>query len=1075
MKKYILFLILILVVVGDLFIANAVMVSNSSNKKFANSGYILKYTGDAERYYFGDDATYKESYNNQVVFKDTEDDKVVVDKNNFIHYSDGSISSFTKGALINLDEIETEPITYYNFSANKVLKRLSNNKYIAKNLDKELEFTNLIWKISDSKYLLAGTPLKIVFSDETEKEIEGYLEIEYTDNEIVKIYNQEVKYETISTDVFLQIGEDIKINLGTRIITKNDVNEMSLGNMVIDSNDNVNVVDLEEYKEDEEEEEESDNDNGANGGTTVQGGSSNSSSGSNIPIVGGNEGGTGDSTGTVGDGTETGTGTGTGDNIGTGDGNVEVEIESGTPILAPKYTVKEFKVSATGLQAIVEIEDEEARLTTGTTTSILNNATGKIVYTLPETGETQIKIDTASLEPNTEYTLVMEAAYAIDNVEYKKNFIYKVFRTSIFGVTLEKDLFTDESLSFNLKFDSDSTVSKLDVELVEAGQVREEIVNNNGSTEKIQFAELLSDTEYTVKIKNVYIGNTSNTNTYTYTFRTLKSIPTLDNGKTHGNVQVEIDKLNSQFVISIPELKDNVVETLNYQIFTETEGQEILVYNKITSDTKFTLNINETIQRNIDYYCRTFATFYDNEKVVEYEIANTETSFNMNSSEMPSIRFEKGANGAITFNSIKGSIVIEDVGNTINSKNAKVEIMYNSTTKNIDDKGVLTFQGIEEGLEIPIELKELKSNETYKLSVYATYDLHDGNGERYGYIGSIMITTREPIPMKAIWTKGEEGIDVSLKLESTEGSDTEALSLYSFDLALYLGQDGASNEPYATASLKDNGVESFAASLKTAYCDNSGKITQDIFGLTDAQVSELVEENKYCTIAIVDIQEGEKGYAKDYVSRNTTKNFENIIPIENYVYTYETAKLVVKNPAISENALKIEQVQKSRLETTSYDKAVGTKDYSSVADIISNNNINNTTTVAINVSANISNDLLQRYQYFEYFVYDVEGNLVAESGMIQKNVANNEVPKALFLISNGTDDETVDTGYIARGNIYHYAYYAYTDDTKQEKYPFDVGNYAYWSAYGKPRSFNKKTRCKCNNVSIKIYYNFFII
>ena len=914
MKKYILFLLLILVVVADVFIVNAIMVTRDLNIDFANSGYILKYTDDAKRYYFGENTTYKKSYDEKVVFKDTEGDKVVIDKNNFIHYGDGSISSFTKGALINLDEVEKDPITYYNFSANKVLKRLSRNKYIAKNLDKELVFTNIVWKISDSKYLISGTPMKIIFSDETEKEIDGYLEIEYTDNEVVKIYNQEVKYETISTDVYIQIGEKVKLNLGTKIISKDDKNEMSLENMVIDSNDNVNIVDLEEYKEEEEKDKEDDSKN-EDKTPNVQGGSSSSVSGGDISANGGSAiiGGTGNqgTSDTPGDGSGTG-------NIG---GNIETEVDDALSVLTPKYTVTEFKVSATGLKTTVEIEDEEARLTTGTTISILNNATGKIVYSLPETGETQIRVDTSSLEPNTEYTLVMQASYAIDKDEYKKNFIYKVFRTPIFGITLEKDLFTDDSLSFNLKFDTDSTVSKLDVELVGTDQVRTGIINNNGNTEQIHFAELKPDTEYTVQIKNVYIGNTSNVNTYSYTFRTLKSIPKLKDGV----VQVEIDKWNSKFVLSIPELEEGIVETLNYQIYTETEGQETLVYNKITTDKSIELNVdNETIQRNTDYNCKVYATFYDNEKVVEYKIAYTETSFNMNSSQMPSIRFEKGTEGGITFNSIKGSIVIEDEGNTINANNAKVEIVYNSTTKDIDDKGTLIFEGLEEGLEVPIDLKALKSNETYKFSVYATYDLHDGNGERYGYIGSIMITTKEPIPMRAIWSKDNEleGIDVSLKLSSTESSDVEAESLYSFELKLYLGQEGASNTPIAETTVKDNGIESFLGSLKEDYYDNIGELTREIFGLSEAKVSEIVEKNTYCTIVLEN--------AKDYVSRDKSKNFENKIPIENPSYTYKTEKLTTKNPTVSEQAIRVEQIQKKSLSNTKYDQIIGTENYKKV-------------------------------------------------------------------------------------------------------------------------------------------------
>ena len=1044
MKKYLLFLLFFVFLITYIFVLNTVIVTNNTNKIFADSGYILKSSNDSERYYFAEETTYKNSYNEQIVFEDVQGEKVVINKTNFIHYDDGSISSFTKGVLVDLDTIETEPITYYNISGNKVLKKLSNNKYVTKNLDKEIQFTNLMWKISDSKYLVAGNAMKIVFADGTEKDIDGFIEIEYSDNEIVKIFNQEVKYETISSDVYLSVDENIKINLGTKIVSKDDENEMTLENMVIDEDDNVTIIDLDEYKETEGNTE-ANSIAGDGEGTQIQGGNASSSADGNVTVNGGStivggETSNEDYTGNLGDVIQ-------GEDSSNNNSNVETEITDDLSVAAPKYTIKEFEVTSTGLKAVVEITDDEARLTTGTVTNILDNATGKSVYTLPETGATEIRIDTSVLEPNKEYTLVMEAAYAIENVEYKKNFVYKIFRTPVLGIVLEKEMFTDESLAFYIKFDADSPVSKLDVELLEAGQVRPGIVNSNGSTERIEFAQLTPDTQYTLQIKNIYIGNENNENVYSYTYNTLKSIPVLANGKTHSNVEVEIDKWNSKFVLSIPDLAEGVVETLSYQVFTETEGQETLVYNMITTDTEITIPINDKIKRNTDYYCRVFATFYDNEKTVEYEIANTETSFNMNSSEMPSIRFEEENEDSITFNSIKGNIVIDDNGNTIDEKTAKVEVLYSSTTKDIDDAGTLTYTGIGEGLTIPIDLKELKSNETYKFSVYTTYDLHDGNGARYGFIGSIMITTKKPIAMQANWTPAEEGISINLQLASTEDSDYEAASLYSFDLALYAGRQGASTTPLATTTLYDDGVDTFSGSLKEIYYNDIGSmITKDTFGLTDAEVEKIEKENNYCTIVITN--------AQDYVSRNKSKNFVNNIPITPIFKEYQISKTSLKNPSNSSDAITYSAVTKTNLtnmteEQLSQLNIVTTNDYSSTDEIISNSKINNTTIVAYKMKANIADTQLEKFNYFEYFVYDQNGNVVATTGMIAKPSESTTVPTALFLLSNGTEMENKDE-YMARGNKYTFSYYAYETIDKTGKYPKDENDVDYWEVQGMP-------------------------
>ena len=1043
MKNYFLLLAIIVFILADIFISNAIIANRNINKAFETSGYILKYAQDTEKYYFDQEAKYKNTYNDQVTFKNTDGQKIAVDKTNFIHYDDGSISSFTKGVLLDLDMIDTDPITYYNVSANKVLKKLSNNKYVTKNLDEDILFTNLMWKISDSKYLLASNSIQIVLGDGTERNINGFVEIEYADNEVVKVFNQEVKYETISSEVYLKVGNDIKINLGTKIVSKEDKNMMTLNNMVIDSNDNVTIIDMEEYKEENKDENNTDNNTTTNGSGN-QGGNSSSISGGNVngnggtTIIGGETGNTEDNNNDDNNNDNNNSG----DNDNNQDGGKDTEIEDDLSVYAPKYIITEFETTATGLKATVEIQDDEARLTSGTTTTIISNKTGKVVYSLPETGATEIKIDTSTLEPNTEYTLTMEASYAIDNVNYKKNFIYKVFRTSALGVILEKDLFTDESLAFYIKFEKDSPVTKLDVELLENGQVRQEIANYGGSTERIEFAELTPDTQYTIRVKNIFVDNVSNDDTYDYTYRTLKSIPKLANGKTHCNINTEIDKWNSRFVLTIPDLQEGIVESLHYQVYTETENKQTVVYNTITTDTKIILPINETIQRNKEYYCRVFATFYDNEKVIEYEIANTETSFIMNSSEMPTIRFEPQD---ITFNSIKGNLIIDDAGNTVNPSTSKVEVVYNSTSKGVDDNGTLTFNGTDENLNIPIEIKELKSNETYKLSVYATYDLHDENGERYGYIGSIMVTTKIPVPMKATWTPQDNGINVNLKLSSTEDSNAEANALYSFELALYLGQEGASKTPIAKAKLVDAGVENFIASLKeTYYNGNGGVITKDVFGLSEAQIDEIEKTNKYCTIVLTN--------AKDYVSRNKNKNFENDLPIISNTISYPIKIGQIKNPTNSQDAIKITQVAKDRLQYTSATKVYGTKDYAEASEIIKNKNINNTTIVAIKAEANISTVQLESFNYFEYFVYDSEGNLITKSELIEKQPESTTVPSAMFLISDGTVENVNDDSYLARGNKYYIRYYAYKTDQRDGKYPIDEDNKSYWDENVNPQA-----------------------
>ena len=123
MKRYLLALIFVIELLGVLFILNAIRADNSLKEDFANSGYILKYEENEEKYYFADNTKYKKSYQDQVVFKNTDGEQITLNKDNFIHYDNGAISSFTKGVLVDINTIDSDPITYYNFSANKVLRK----------------------------------------------------------------------------------------------------------------------------------------------------------------------------------------------------------------------------------------------------------------------------------------------------------------------------------------------------------------------------------------------------------------------------------------------------------------------------------------------------------------------------------------------------------------------------------------------------------------------------------------------------------------------------------------------------------------------------------------------------------------------------------------------------------------------------------------------------------------------------------------------------------------------------------------------------------------------------------------
>ena len=363
MKKYVLFFISIGVILGAILIFNVAHVEESKKETFSESGYILN--GSTNRYYFYQDETYTTSYNKQIVFYDTEGTKVTIDDSNFIHYTSGNIVALQESVLLDLSKINDNPIVYYDVAANKEIKKIS-NRYSVKNLDSDLQFEQAIWKVSANKYIILANKLKITLNNGMTKDVDGYVEIEYSDNEIVNIYNQEFSYQTISSNSYIELQNNIKINLGTKIVSQNDENKMALEDMVINSNDNVTLVDLKPEKEEnttnetentnettDENQTTQNNIQVANGGSTSSTTTTSSSTSSSTTVVANNS---------VG---------GTTENDEKNKINIETpnilyeyvndnesKVDETAAINEPKFKLENMSTTAVGLQGNIQITDD---------------------------------------------------------------------------------------------------------------------------------------------------------------------------------------------------------------------------------------------------------------------------------------------------------------------------------------------------------------------------------------------------------------------------------------------------------------------------------------------------------------------------------------------------------------------------------------------------------------------------------------------------------------------------------------------------------------------------------------------
>lgn len=976
MKKYILFILLIGIVLSSVLVYNTLKVEQKVYKTFANSGYILQSKQDnqneVERYYFAEEQKYKENYNTQITFEDINGEKLVLNKNNFIHYTDDSISAFTNGVLVDLTGIESDPIFYYNIKANKTLTK-AGDKYTIQNLNKQLSFTYPLWKIDSNKYLIAGNDITVKFEDGTEKQINGYLEFEYLDNEVIKLYNQEIIYQTIGEETIILLSDDIEINLSSKIVRKNDENQMSLENMVIDSEDNVTIVDLSEEAE-EEGTEEGNEESGEtqssqnsseqvnnNQQTNSESNEQQSNNETNLPQINGS-----------------------------GDGTIGEIVDNNPEIIqAPKFKITKFDVSATGVTAGISITDEEILLKEDTKIKIIRTATGRTVYeTTYPLGEYEIEIDVQSLEPDTEYILQVESGYQVEDIVYQKNFIYKTFRTNITGVSFEKDVFTNTSMSFKVKFEENSQISRAEIQVIaEDGREIEtkDAINENliqGSEINIEFSDLDPNTQYEVKLTNVLYSGQMLVNGFdiSKTYTTLKNRPIIS------GTEYEINKRDGNFVLKLTNVEDDHsgITGYRYEIYDTRMETQTPVKTVETNKTEITVPIDDTILRNVAYTFKVVAIFNDNEKICEYESEYSQ-QMRMDGAEFPTVSFEEEK---VTFERIEGTLVIEDNDHTVQlDDNSILHITY---TDSVGKTETFTSQG---SLRIPVLINNLRANETYKFAVYGTVDLKDGNDPvDKCYIGGAIIKTKEPENMVASYQQNTENIkstfsvNFQLSSENLESEELEAQTLTGMVFNIYAGQTTPGEAPQGalqrTIKVVDTNIEPYASELKTNYYDNSIELTPEFFGAKNEDFRE-----EYYTITVSD--------AYDYT------DYENELPIINSTFVVKTNGYMPDLPDDVNNAVNVKPIRNYMSETPSTE-------------------LQDSTVVGYKVKATYDNS----GGYARKIIYRaIKATTNEQVDIIELEVGEDgNIPEAIFNVENGTAQNVVDISGLVRGNEYYFTY-----------------------------------------------------
>ena len=1084
MKKYVLFFISIGILLGAILFFNVANVEKSKKEVFSESGYILN--GSENRYYFYQDETYTTSYNNKIVFYDTEGSKVTLDNNNFVHYSSGNIVALQQSVLLDLSKIQEDPIIYYDIAANKEIKKIS-NRYTVKNLDNDLQFEQAIWKVSANKYIVLSNKIQITLNNGMTKDVEGYVEIEYSDNEVVSIYNQEFNYQTISSNSYIELEDDIKLNLGTKIVSQNDQNKMSLEDMVINSDDNVTLVDLTPEKDNKKDENDTennetenntqDNNQQNNGGQTV----TNTTTSSSTTIIQNTT-----TSENMTNSTNNNTNTSTGGNTVTEEeiinkinmitpdivyeyvDNNENKIDETKPTNEPKFKLEDMQTTAVGISGKIQITDEDDILSKNDDINIkiINNATGKTVYNETQSyGVFSIPLNVETLTPNTSYTLVATATYIVSEKTYTKNFMYKTFVTADLGVKIEKESYTDSTLSFDIEF-TDKLVDSTEVILLDSNGNeilnRNQTIKNTGSVEKITFDGLTSNTDYTVRVaRTTYNGIIHDGENWRIDIKakTLKTKATIN------SLNYSINKRDGTFTLYIDNVtdNDNSIESYKYIVYKYTQIQdengkyildydtENIAYQRETTSKEITLTVadessDSEITRGQYYGFKIIASTNDNEKNVDIE-STICGAFALNGSTFPTVKFER-QDSDYPPTEIRGWLYIIDNDNTVTvDADNPLTITYYSDvdegnvyvkrTSLQNDERVTDTDG-NEAIRIWVDIGEkgtskkgLKAETSYTFSAYGTVNLKDGNGDyKNSHIGSSIVTTGSYEPLTAKFTMANNSMNAFTVKLGLQGDEVAEEGLSSVNLMLYEGSGDINNGEYKnwTRTITENNFTSCLGnvadkkpvnSLKELFFDNELIINPSFIG--GGKESSYTEVNYQVVVTATIDGTNYTNKIPIKVANDGNENTGNTTYTDSKTdETYSAAYVIVKGKGTTSEVT--EELSKATATAITNGNA-------SKYGIEKDTNLDDSTYVGYYVGTSFSNTGSLPAKKITYYVWDEDGNPVLDGTgkQITKTldfVNQEKAPSAVFEMGYGTTDTSNEDNKsgLHRGNAYFFSY-----------------------------------------------------
>ena len=810
------FWIIVVISIASLMLLTlgVIFLTKKSEKEFYSSGYIINSTASkSDKYYFDDNTVYKENVFNEYVFNDVDNKEVNTSKNNFIHYSDNSMSFMKNGVILDLDNLNTTLVPYYNITDKSIIK-YNNGSYYIQNGDKTLIISNFLGRITDNKYIVAGSDINIKLSGNDNFVKGDYFEILFVEDGIVKIENQEGSYQTISDGSVIYVGKDVKIDLGTKNVSLNNENKLSLSEMTIDGNENIDI----EPEDDKVDNKEENNDVLENDGTTNDAGN-------------------------------------TDKNQQGANNNDEV-----TSVIKKEVSVDLItaEVGINSISASFQVIDTDNFIKGDLIFSLTNVNTGeKYIKTLAKTPDLQ-EVPVGLLSPDTNYLMEISE----ENGGIVTQYFNKVFKTESLDVKLIRDMVTIDSLSYSLDFGT-TDVKSAKVSLYDKdNNLIGYRVLVNGEEGYAVFEGLERNTTYNVLVDSFVFNNLNHASNYTIRTSddTLKMKPEL------GDISAQVDVENNSFILKVEDAidDDKAITKYTYEIYDDaslSSNDVKPVYSFVQEHSELvTLKIGEHgLEEKKNYKYKVIAEYFDNYKYGEIESILYGP---FKSAGRPTIDFEEEI---VDFNQIKGKIILKDEsclipmeGRSCNDGKNGFTIYYKSLVSP-SDNGEIKGNFVQSKdnpyiYEMDLDLINRSEDTEYRFEVWADkISFQDGR-----HIGDFSVKTMVIDSLKVrYWTDNsnyskETPITVKAELVPTIEGSNHGDKLASLTFKLYGGNFEKDDNLVLIGEFTDN------VDVRNKYYENEFTLTSNMFGIDDLEMLKELSGDvlyDYYTIEITDAKD----------------------------------------------------------------------------------------------------------------------------------------------------------------------------------------------------------------------------